>query len=91
MSQPFRPDDCGCCREITRRTFLKTTTVGATALAATGLSTAWAVSHAEKAAAKKATSETLVTTLFQTLTEGQKKSVCFPFDHPLRSKVDNTG
>jgi len=88
-TQPFRPDDCGCCREFTRRTFLKTTTVGATALAATGLSRAWAVSHAEKAAAKKATSETLVTTLFKTLTDQQRKSVCFPFEHPLRSKVDN--
>jgi hypothetical protein len=34
-------------------------------------------------------SETLVTTLYQSLTEAQKKNVTFPFDHPLRSKVDN--
>jgi hypothetical protein len=36
-----------------------------------------------------ATSETLVTTLYQSLTEAQKQAVVFPFDHPLRSKVDN--
>ena len=35
-TQPFRQDDCGCCREITRRTFLKNTTVGAATLAAAG-------------------------------------------------------
>jgi hypothetical protein len=34
-------------------------------------------------------SETLVTTLYQSLTEQQKKAIVFPFDHPLRSKVDN--
>lgn len=37
----------------------------------------------------KPTSETLVATLFNSLTEEQRKSVTFPFDHPLRSKVDN--
>jgi hypothetical protein len=33
-------------------------------------------------------SETLVTTLFNSLTAEQKQAVTFPFDHPLRSKVD---
>ena len=40
-------------------------------------------------ASTNATSETLVTTLYQSLTEAQRQSVVFPFDHPLRSKVDN--
>ena len=88
-TQPFRQDDCGCCREITRRTFLKNTTVGAATLAAAGPLSSSLVSHAEKAAARKATSETLVSTLHRSLSEEQKKSVCFAFDHPLRSKVDN--
>ena len=41
------------------------------------------------AAATKATSETLVATLFKSLSEEQRKIIAFPFDHPLRSKVDN--
>jgi hypothetical protein len=40
-------------------------------------------------ASTNATSETLVATLYQSLTEAQRQSVVFPFDHPLRSKVDN--
>src|SRR5918999_3683360 len=45
---------------------------------------------AEEAAAKVApASETLVAQLYGSLKEGQKKRLCFPFDHPLRLKVDN--
>jgi hypothetical protein len=40
-------------------------------------------------ALKAGTSETLVTTLYQSLTEVQRQAVVFPFDHALRSKVDN--
>jgi hypothetical protein len=34
-------------------------------------------------------SETLVTSLYKSLSEEQKSTVVLPFDHPLRSKVDN--
>jgi hypothetical protein len=44
--------------------------------------------RAEAAAGPRA-SETLATTLYKGLTEEQRKAVVFPFDHPLRSKVDN--
>ncbi len=37
----------------------------------------------------KGKSETLVTSLYKSLNEEQRKKLCFPFDHPLRSKVDN--
>ena len=37
----------------------------------------------------KDASETLVSTLHKTLSEEQRKAICFPFEHPLRSKVDN--
>jgi len=37
----------------------------------------------------KATSETLVSQLYKSLKEEQKKAICFPFDHPKRSDVDN--
>ncbi len=33
--------------------------------------------------------ETLVTQLYKSMTEEQKKAVCFPYEHPLRHKVDN--
>jgi len=58
-----------------RRTFLKTAALGAAALAAA-------------AGTGKDTSETLVTSLYKTLTPEQKKVICLPFDHELRSKVD---
>src|SRR6059036_2743617 len=88
-TQPISSGDCECCRGITRRTFLKSTVVGTAAVAAATPFSALAVSQAEKTAARKASSETLVATLFKSLKEEQKKSVCFPFDVPLRSKVDN--
>lgn len=37
----------------------------------------------------KATGETLVQQLYGSMNEEQRKAVCFAFDHPLRSKVDN--
>jgi hypothetical protein len=36
-----------------------------------------------------AASETLVATLYKSLTEEQVRTIVFPFDHPLRTKVDN--
>src|SRR5262245_25430841 len=86
--QPLPHNECECCREVTRRSFLKTSVAGAVAVAASPLQSL-AVSQAEKVTAKKLSSETVVATLYKSLNEEQKKAVCFPFDHPLRSKVDN--
>ncbi|MBI3698300.1 MAG: DUF3500 domain-containing protein, partial [Acidobacteria bacterium] len=68
---------CPDCEGFSRRDFLRTTAAGTVALAAA-------------AAAPKFTgsSETLVTTLHKSLTPEQQQAVVFPFDHPLRSKVD---
>lgn len=83
---PFpHPSDCGC-SSLTRREFLKTAT--GLAVATAGLP-ALTSPRAFAAPTKKDQSETLVTTLYKSLTEEQKKAICFPFDHPLRSKVDN--
>ncbi len=60
-----------------RRLFLKAAALGAAALAA------------EANARNTPASETLVATLYKTLTPEQKKVICFPFEHELRSKVDN--
>ncbi|WP_009958946.1 DUF3500 domain-containing protein [Verrucomicrobium spinosum] len=44
---------------------------------------------APTATASQPVSESLVTTLYGTLDEAQRKVLCFDFDHALRSKVDN--
>ncbi|MEX2263086.1 MAG: DUF3500 domain-containing protein [Bryobacteraceae bacterium] len=59
---------------IDRRHFLKTT-----ALAGAGVA---------MAAPPKGSPETLVTHLYKSLTPEQRKTICFGFDDPLRSKVD---
>jgi hypothetical protein len=67
-----------------RRSFLRASTGAAVGLTAAGIIPAFA---AEKK--KKATSETLVKTFYDTLNEGQRKAMCFGFDHQLRLKVNN--
>jgi hypothetical protein len=57
------------------------------AAAAGSLPLSWA--RPALAEAAKPTSETLVTTFYHSLTEAQRQAVVLPFDHPLRSKVDN--
>ena len=69
-----------CLPTMDRRHFVKTTALGSAALAAGPLG------HGAK---KKADSETPVAQLYGSLNERQKKVVAFPFEHPLREKVDN--
>jgi hypothetical protein len=73
---------------MNRRHFLKTTL---TSLAAASSATLPVVGSEplQSSVTGKPTSETLVSTLYQSLTEEQRRNVVFPFDHPLRSKVDN--
>ncbi len=82
----FPSDRCTCGGPITRRDFLKTTMTGvAVATAANSLP----LLNAVPAPASTAKSETLVTSLYKGLREEQRKAIVFPFDDPLRSKVDN--
>jgi hypothetical protein len=71
---------CPTCDSITRRRFVGTTTA---VLAAT------AIPGRAARAAERRDGETLVAQLYGSLNEDQKKSICFPFGHPLQSKVDN--
>jgi hypothetical protein len=74
--------------DITRRKFLKTVGGVAIAAAAGGLAReGWA--EPAEAVAPKASSETLVKSLHDSLTPRQREVICFPWEHPLRSKVDN--
>lgn len=78
---------CPDCTEPSRRSFLKTAAGGVAAFSAAGMLGSHVL--ADDAVKSAADSETLVTSLFKTLTEEQKKEIVFPFDHALRSKVDN--
>ena len=69
-----------CLPTMDRRRFVKSAALGSAALAAAPLG---------QAAKKKADTETLVAQLFGSLNDSQKKVVAFPFEHPLREKVDN--
>jgi hypothetical protein len=93
MSQPHPSAQRSCpdCDRAgaSRREFLKTTagTVAATAFTGGLLGTIPRFLSAADSAASP--SETLVAQLYKSLDQKQKKIICFPFDHPLRSKVDN--
>ena len=70
-----------------RRTFLKTAVLGGVGLAAQATLPAGRLTGVSAEAPRN--SETLVATLYKSLSEEQRKGVTLPFDHPLRSKVDN--
>src|ERR1044071_2868313 len=81
---------CPDCGPVTRRDFLKTAvgTAAAMSAASAGLFAFDGALHRASAAAVArpiSQPETLVASLFKTLTEVQKKAVAFSFDHPLRS------
>jgi hypothetical protein len=88
VSESPRCPDCDSPEVLSRRAFLHTAVAGAAALAA---GPALPLAAAPAGAAKKQAprSETLVTTLYKSLTDQQRAAVVFPFDHPLRLKVDN--
>lgn len=78
------PEPCTC-SGLNRRDFIRHAGTG---LAVAGLAGA-AVAPALDVALKPVASETLAATLFKSLSEKQRASLCFSFDHELRSKVDN--
>ena len=68
---------------LSRRKFVATTaSASAIALASTSL-------QAKPQSEKKPTAETLVQSLYKSLDDKQREAICLPFDHPLRSKVNN--
>ena len=75
-----------CCG-VSRRTFLKTT-IATAGLGAAGMLPAFA-EEAAPIANTAGQPETLVATLFKALSPEQRQAICFGFNDPLRSKVDN--
>jgi len=87
--------DCDPHRDRTspsRRDVIKSAALTAAAFATAGaaLHTITVTDRAFAAAPAAASSpETLVATLYKTLTAEQQKKICFPFDHKLRSEINN--
>jgi hypothetical protein len=75
---------CPDCDSLSRREFLKHSAMGVAALATAGVVPELLAK--DKSLPKP---EAMVVDLYSTLTEAQRKEVCFPFEHELRSKVDN--
>jgi len=65
--------------ELSRRTFVRSATAA----------TILGPNLINANTAPRTTSETLVTQLYKSLKDEQKKSVCFDFNHPLRSEINN--
>lgn len=81
---PDRCPDCG----PSRREFIKG--LGAAALVGSvPLIGGRAARAAQAGPTPSAAAETAVARLYKTLKDEQKQQICFPFDHPLRSRVQN--
>ncbi|MBO94855.1 MAG: hypothetical protein CMI32_08170 [Opitutales bacterium] len=74
---------------LSRRNFVTTAASGAVLASAGSLMLDPKTALAKAKASKESSSETLSATLYKSLNDKQREAVCFPFDHPLRSKVDN--
>ena len=76
-----------CDRPLSRRDFMRTAVGG---LAAASVLPLVCPVHGPVHAAPTPSSgpETLVAQLYKSLKDDQRKSICFPFNHELRSKVD---
>ena len=77
--------DC-CSPGLDRRTFLKSAALPI-GLAGLGLPPLTHRLQAESSASRNPNSETLVTSLYQSLSETQRTKICLPFGHEKRKKV----
>ncbi|MFI5456109.1 MAG: DUF3500 domain-containing protein [Isosphaerales bacterium] len=84
------PLECSLCASVSRRDFVKTIGAGAFAAAAPLFGrTATAAGPTQAGPTPGAPAETAVARFYKTITPEQRKVICFPFEHPLRSKVNN--
>lgn len=75
-----------CNEHWTRRDFVKA--AGAAALAAGALPLAGDLRRAAAAPTAKSAAETAAKQLYESLSDKQRKTICFPFNHPLRQKIN---
>lgn len=78
---------CPECNDTwTRRNFVRA--VGGAALAASALPLTGELPAASAAPKPSSGAETAAKRLYDSLDDQQRKTICFPFDHPLRSKIN---
>lgn len=75
-------------QNFNRRAFIKTSGLATGAVGAGSMLAAFAQKPVEPTPIRP-TSETLVKTFYDSLSEEQQTKICFDFDHALRLKVDN--
>ncbi|MCW5557413.1 MAG: twin-arginine translocation signal domain-containing protein, partial [Verrucomicrobiae bacterium] len=87
------PENADCCGSAhfgplaeSRRRFLKTAAAG---MAAGATARLWSPASLMASPRPSDASETLAAQLHKSLTEEQRRVLCFAFDDPLREKVDN--
>src|SRR4051794_23154144 len=81
--------ECPDCREeVSRRDFVRSVGGAAVAGGLLPLIGASRRTFAGDAPAPKAAAETAAKRLYDSLTSEQRKAICFPFDHPLRKKIN---
>lgn len=75
-----------CASELTRRDFLQRATTAA--VGAGVMSLAPSLPGAFAAPTRSSAAETAVQKLHETLTDAQRREICFPFDHPARTRIN---
>lgn len=75
---------CPDCRPVDRRDFLKS--AGGVALA--GVASSWLMPGAYAAPSPSSAAETTVGRFYESLSDAQKKTICFPFGDPLRQRIN---
>lgn len=86
VNDPACPE-CGG-GELSRRKFLAAAAVAGAGAGMLGAAPMRLFGAETAKPAATANCETLVVQLYKSLNEEQRKAICFPFDHPLREKVD---
>jgi hypothetical protein len=84
MSQR-KPITCSDCRDVDRRSFIKT--VGGVALAGAAGSVLFDPRFAHAAPTPQSTAETAVGRFYASLSPPQREKICLPFNHELRSRI----
>ena len=87
MKKKAAPEFCGLCPPVSRRSFIKTSSLAtAGALLPIGSVTTLADTVTNSQLPR---SETLVKTLYDSLSRKQKNAICFPYGHKLQEEIEN--
>ncbi|AMV39193.1 DUF3500 domain-containing protein [Planctomyces sp. SH-PL62] len=85
-------DHAGCCEAWTRRDFVRTLGAGVLGASVPNLAAVTSAADANPVKDRPSPSdlaETAVARFYKSLTKSQRETICFPFDHSLRTVVKN--